>query len=101
MQATIKGDSSAIWQSILWGRETLRLGTHWQVGDGTNISIFSDHWIPRSFRPITIVPEAVTSLKVSGVIQRSNFWDWEKLRMHLWEVDVQAIMEIPLSYNYR
>lgn len=47
--------SSAIWQSIIWGRDSLLLGLRWQVGDGQKIRIFQDPWFPRpnSFRPVT------------------------------------------------
>ncbi|CAN1774503.1 Uncharacterized mitochondrial protein AtMg00310 [Linum perenne] len=34
------------WRGILKGREIIKVGYRWQVGDGIHINPFLDHWIP-------------------------------------------------------
>ena len=41
--------SSYAWGSILKGREVLKKGMRWRVGDGSSISIWSDPWLPSTF----------------------------------------------------
>lgn len=41
--------ASWAWRSIIAGREVLRRGRRWRVGEGKMINIWSDLWIPRSY----------------------------------------------------
>lgn len=52
MQAEVKSGSSILWQSLLWGRELVKRGAQWRVGDERTILVKKDHWLPRtsSFR---------------------------------------------------
>ncbi|XP_060974205.1 uncharacterized protein LOC115695408 [Cannabis sativa] len=34
------------WRSLLWGRDLMKRGLIWKVGDGSNIHTIQDHWIP-------------------------------------------------------
>jgi hypothetical protein len=40
-------NASATWQAILHGLELLKQGIIWRVGNGTQIRIWRDPWIPR------------------------------------------------------
>jgi hypothetical protein len=46
LQAQAKRGMSYTWQSILRGLELLKEGIIWRVGDGKNIDVFRDPWIP-------------------------------------------------------
>ena len=48
LKAKMKAGSSYTWQSILAGLECFKLGYIWWVGDGTQINIWEDNWIPGS-----------------------------------------------------
>ncbi|XP_008227636.1 PREDICTED: uncharacterized protein LOC103327128 [Prunus mume] len=37
---------SFTWQSLLWGRDLLRLGLRWRIGDGRLVNIYGDPWVP-------------------------------------------------------
>lgn len=38
--------SSPFWRSSLWGRGILSMGIGWKVGNGNNINLMKDNWIP-------------------------------------------------------
>ena len=55
LSASIGSNASFIWKSILWGREVIKKGFRWRVGNGRNISVYKDNWLPRpdTFKPIS------------------------------------------------
>jgi hypothetical protein len=55
LEAKPKSGMSYTWRSILGGLEVMKLGVIWRIGDGRNIKIWSNPWIPRGIlrRPIT------------------------------------------------
>ena len=46
LKAKMKSGCSYTWQSILTGLECFKQGYIWRVGDGTQINIWEDNWIP-------------------------------------------------------
>lgn len=48
MTAACPSSGSYTFRSILHGRDLLREGLVWRIGDGTRINIHHDAWIPRS-----------------------------------------------------
>ena len=60
MNATCPSGASYTFLSIIYGRDMLREGTIWRIGDGSRINIHHDTWIPRqgSMKPLgqTFVP---------------------------------------------
>lgn len=45
-QAKQKGKDSWLWKGWLRTKDLIRKGRTWKVGDGRNIRIWDDHWIP-------------------------------------------------------
>ena len=41
-----EGSGSFAWKSILKGREVIQKGAKWRVGNGENILIYQDRWLP-------------------------------------------------------
>lgn len=41
-----EGSGSFAWKSILKGREIIKKGAKWRVGNGENILIYRDRWLP-------------------------------------------------------
>jgi hypothetical protein len=62
--------ASYTWRSILHGRELLKEGLIWRIGNGEKVSVWEQNWIPRSSikRPIGIKPDKVVK-KVSELLR--------------------------------
>ena len=41
-----EGSGSFAWKSIFIGREVIKKGAIWRVGNGENIRIYQDRWLP-------------------------------------------------------
>ena len=46
MEASDSPNSFYVWKSIMAAKPTLNKGCYWRVGDGTEIKVLSDKWIP-------------------------------------------------------
>lgn len=47
MESPLGSNPSFIWRSLLWSRSLLAKGLSWWVGNGEQIDIFKDQWVPR------------------------------------------------------
>ncbi|CAN0875663.1 Uncharacterized mitochondrial protein AtMg00310 [Linum grandiflorum] len=85
------------WSSILHGRELLLQGSRWLVGNGTNISILSDNWLPSS-PPSSPSPGPTTSpipTVVAELIENGH-WNRRLLSELVTPSTEQLILSIPL-----
>jgi hypothetical protein len=50
--------SSYTWKSILHGRDLLKEGVVWRIGDGETVDVWEHNWIPRQYvqRPLGCKP---------------------------------------------
>ncbi|KAM5550969.1 hypothetical protein ABKV19_027359 [Rosa sericea] len=100
MEAELKKGASYTWRSIIAGRAVLQKGMRIQVGDGTNISLWDDPWvpIPYSFRPFSTVMEGTESWRVADVIDYDEKeWLTDVLGELFTSGEVDSIASIPLS----
>uniref|UniRef100_A0A452YCS4 Uncharacterized protein n=1 Tax=Aegilops tauschii subsp. strangulata TaxID=200361 RepID=A0A452YCS4_AEGTS len=77
MSATCPSGGSFTFRSILHGRDLLREGLVWRVGDGTKINIHHDNWIPRSgsMRPLgAVFVQGVTKV-ADLLVNTGDAWD--------------------------
>ncbi|KAK0584046.1 hypothetical protein LWI29_006910 [Acer saccharum] len=100
LQVEVKSGISHVWRSILWGRNLLSQGLKWVVGNGKNIRVFQDKWIPRpsSFR--TITPDPGGEIRVADLLSRNlRWWDIDKLNRLLLPGDKELVLSIPISWH--
>lgn len=73
IEATLGSNPSFIWRSILWGREIISRGHRWRIGNGDQVMVYKDNWIPRpiTFKPISF-PTLPTDTTVSKLINTGN-----------------------------
>lgn len=79
--------------------ELVRKGIHWRVGNGKNIHVWVDNWIPRIpyMRPIMPDIMELGSFPVSMLISHSNgTWDEQVVRSIFWNENIEDIFQIPL-----
>ncbi|CAN1845695.1 Uncharacterized mitochondrial protein AtMg00310 [Linum perenne] len=99
MQAGKGSNPSWGWRGILKGREIIKKGYRWQVGNGIHINPFWDHWIPTfpPSAPVLSMKEAIMDIpsSVAGFISNGG-WDQGKLRSIFREDSVNQILAIPI-----
>ena len=61
---------SFAWQSLLKARHVIEKGMMWRVGDGSQIRVFHDNWIPGSFptKAVSRTPRGEDDSTVSSLI---------------------------------
>ena len=87
LEAPDSTKGSYAWRSILKGREVLKKGGRWRVGNGKDISIWGDAWLPSISTPRVSNPIGIEfpEVKVSSLINAQT---------RNWEVDLlQALFK--------
>ena len=100
LHATIGNNPSYTWHSILATKSIVEKGIRWRVGNGSNIRVWGDKWLPRVASYEVISPRLFLhpDTKVSEFIcQESCCWKEEIIRQSFLPVDVEAILSIPIS----
>ncbi|XP_062020835.1 uncharacterized protein LOC133737251 [Rosa rugosa] len=72
--AEVKGGDSYTWRSIISGREVLKKGLRFQVGDGRSISVWLDPWVPLPFalKPYSPLMEGTKDFTVADLIDEGG-----------------------------
>ena len=92
---------SFTWRSLRFGKRLLEKGILWRVGNGKEIRIMKDKWIPGMpcipIHPMVQIPD---ELKVNALIDESTRqWNEELIRICFSSADAERIISIPLSHN--
>jgi hypothetical protein len=99
LKAKLKPGSSFTSQSVIAGLETFKRRCIWRIGDGAQVNIWEDAWIPTSPSRKLVIPHGNTLLtKAAKIIDpNTGLWDENLVREFFWEVDVNRIIEIPIA----
>ena len=91
---------SFAWKSILKSRKIIKNGTHWRVGNGENILIYNDNWLPdlQFLRIQSTASFFGVDAKVSILIDKDQkCWLDEAIDNNFLVHEARQIKAIPLS----
>ncbi|CAN1787608.1 hypothetical protein LINPERHAP1_LOCUS17715 [Linum perenne] len=99
MQAGKGSNSSWGWRGIFKGREIIKVGHRWQVGDGVLINPYLDHWIPTfpPSAPILNMRDLIIDfpISVAGFIDNDN---WDQTKLEIYSGRAQPIKFSPFQF---
>ncbi|KAK9214864.1 hypothetical protein WN944_006864 [Citrus x changshan-huyou] len=97
LEASLGSKPSYIWRIILWGREVLIKGCRWRIGDGKQINIFNNSWIPRpTIFKSTTPPNLASGTCVAELIDGNRCWKEHIIYQCFGTDDAYLIVQIPL-----
>ncbi|GMJ04337.1 hypothetical protein HRI_004102900 [Hibiscus trionum] len=98
LNANLGSRPSYIWRSIWCLRKALEMGLYWKVGNGMDISIWDDYWLPtQSLRKIN-TPRITGLTHVSDLmLPTSQTWDTDLIMANFTSDDSEIILSIRLS----
>ncbi|KAK3200780.1 hypothetical protein Dsin_024195 [Dipteronia sinensis] len=98
MDVEANSSSSFIWWSVVWGRGLLEKGMCWRIGDGSNVKIYKDCWIPK---PTTFKVQSLQFLgdlsTISDLKTGSDGWCVDRIRGSFVADEAAAILSIPCA----
>jgi hypothetical protein len=102
LEATPTPGISYTWRSIVKGINLLKEGLVWRVGDGRNVQMWSDPWIPREGSRLPITPRRQNALTHVHELIDPHTGSWDALLVEdiFWPIDAQAILKIPLREGF-
>jgi hypothetical protein len=100
MSASCPKAASFTWRSILHGRELLADGLIMRVGDGEDIDVCKDNWIPRAGlkRPLGPKPNTEVAKVADLLLPDGRGWNLAKLNECFYDADVADIVKIPVGH---
>ena len=79
MEATCPSLASYAWKSIIKGRDIIKRGAIWRIGDGKSVNIWGDRWLSLKYSPIILSP------RVGGLVEAKVHSFIDELRTQVLE----------------
>ncbi|KAM6566616.1 hypothetical protein CsatA_025744 [Cannabis sativa] len=101
LNATLGHNPSFIWKSILEAQGLVKVGVRKSIGNGDNVSILLDPWLPDPSNPFVLSDHpGLVNQKVSSLLSmQSKSWDLEIINDLLDERDKNLVLSIQLSLH--
>uniref|UniRef100_A0A803Q469 Reverse transcriptase zinc-binding domain-containing protein n=1 Tax=Cannabis sativa TaxID=3483 RepID=A0A803Q469_CANSA len=101
LTATLGQNSSFIWKSILEAQGLVQAGVRKSIGNGTNVSILLDPWLPDPSNPYVLSDHPrLMNQNVSSLFSvQSKSWDLDIVNDLFEERDKNLVLSIQLSEN--
>ncbi|MCI20274.1 reverse transcriptase-like protein, partial [Trifolium medium] len=99
LQASNGTNPSYAWRSICQAKETIKRGSCWNVGNGQNISIWSDNWVPHQngFKILSRPGSPIMVDKVSDLLMgQPPKWNHDLIDQVFMSSEGELIKQIPL-----
>ena len=100
LSATLGSNLSYSWRSIFHSLYVIRKGTRWRVGNGKQIHIWDDKWLPTptTYKVITPLNNLLTFPMVSSLINpTTKWWRADVINSTFLPFEAETILKIPLS----
>ena len=100
LEAKDSNTGSYVWKSILSARDVIQKGMVWRIGNGQNVRIKEDRWLPGSHRSpiISPLPTVAAKTKVQTLINpKLGVWRADRVNRLFLLQEAAAILGIPLS----
>ncbi|GAA0151960.1 hypothetical protein LIER_37393 [Lithospermum erythrorhizon] len=99
-RAKLEANPSFGWHSLLERRKVLLKGLRWQVGDGRNIDMWTEPWVPHN---MDFLLRDVRKERPRWLYQliKNGEWDREAVESCIEGDDLQRVLAIPLSRRGR
>lgn len=102
MEAGIGANPYYIWQSLMWSKDILKIGTFWKVSTGENINTRKDAWIPElNSGRITSNLSYDNNTSVNSLILPSKAWNINRLNNLFLPFKTEAIKRIHIGHSNR
>lgn len=97
LEFACKDHFSFLCKSLCWGRDLVRRGVRWQIGEG-NLRAYSTPWLPRTgaFSLLSEEPEDGYPWRVADFM-KDGCWNRDLLEALLSPYDVEEVLKIPLG----
>ena len=89
---------SYVWRSILKGMKVFKEGIIWRIGDGTDVKIWEDTWLPNGVTRRPVTPQRNCTLQMVSELIDDTTCSWNKalITQHFHPDDIPTILSIPL-----
>jgi hypothetical protein len=99
LNATSSYGMSYTWGNILKGVQVLKNGIIWRVGNGKDINIWTDTWLPREWMRRPVTPRGRNLITRELIDPTTGQWDVELVTQTFFEEDVRSILSIPVHQD--
>ncbi|CAH9071355.1 unnamed protein product [Cuscuta epithymum] len=100
LDAKLGSNPSYIWRSVFEAQGIIRDGTRRRVGNGRDIYVWRDSWLPRKEGGMVLSPkpEGVFDMNVASLIKEDcSGWNVQRVHNVFSHEESEAILSIPLS----
>jgi ABC-type glycerol-3-phosphate transport system substrate-binding protein len=83
------------------GIQVLKQGLVRRIGTGEDTDLWNDQWLPRDgmLRPLACLKSEPPAKVADFIDATTASWKEDKLRQYMLPIDVETILQIPLSYR--
>ncbi|PNY16580.1 ribonuclease H, partial [Trifolium pratense] len=102
MDANVGYQPSYAWRSLCNSREVIDVGARWLIGNGKDVHIWNDKWLPAQdkFKVWSPVSNLAPNAMVSDLINlETKMWDKNLVQNCFNSFEAEQILNIPLSWR--
>lgn len=102
LECTSPNSASHGWRGILAGREIIRKGLGWAIGDGRSVRVWGENWLSLTHQHSPIGPptrEAHNFLVSDLMLPNSTEWNVERIKLHLPQYEVAIRKIVPSRFS--